>query len=133
MGKKTKDEDYMSEAMDNFDVKVTAHTTRALELAVELVALRHGSVTGWSERDEWIVLFWSKPAGTNPNYHPFPRPLDSYDTAHMIAKWLEDKEPIDKHPDIDGSVSKGFQLKTQSLGWHYESLAVRAVWALHGK
>ena len=123
----------MTEAMGNFKVHVIARSPEALRLAVGLACREAPKAVAWSRQGEWFVLHWSHNQ-SKAGVSAFPVAHGLEEIVGLVTAWLGDNPPHEKEPDIDGSVSKGFELVV-SRGdvWSCEMLRVRSVWALHGK
>lgn len=125
----------MSDYMDNFEVQITACSQGALKNALKMALMRYDRAEAWAEVEGWLVLYWMKDKDSKPIItHQFPTKMNADTVLPIISSWLEEKEISEKHPDIDGSCSKGFELTTvHSRGWSYEICRIRPIWAMHHK
>ncbi len=124
----------MSEAMDNFEVRVTARSREAMRHALALIAMDTTKIEGWSVKDGKLLLWWSL-GHTKPEdgVSRFMTPTSAADCTDVVMLWLQDNPPKSERPDIDGSVSRGWQLRSERGGWSYVACTIEPVWALHGK
>ena len=120
-----------SEHMDNFMFHFIGHQAGNLEAAIDLATARHSSVVGWSKKDEWLVFYWH--VKENDNITPFPSKLGAPSLKSFIMGWLRENCPLGNKPDIDGSVSRGYEILSDAAGWSYESFRIRPIWAHHHK
>lgn len=86
-------------------------------------------VKAWSVEDDWFILHWH----VDKNTHAFPIGLDSVGITSVVNSWLEEHEPNEPEPNIDGSVTIGFEILAGNNGGHYELFRVRSAWMLHHK
>lgn len=117
----------MKDNMDNFKAHVRGCEADTLKLAVEL-AMGDQAIAHWGLDGEWLCFYWSQCAAA----HPLPLPIKANAVIVMAAEWLLQRKPLDAEPDIDGSVSVGFELIVAE-DHSYELFRVRPIWALHGK
>lgn len=124
----------MSDAMDNFEVKVVAQSSHALKTAIEMTCTRYKHSNAWIEVGGELIFYWAGSAnGKNGGQQEFPIPMSPALLLPLISNWLSKREPLGKYPDIDGSCSKGFELKTPVGILTYEMFRVRPIWAIHHK
>ena len=129
----------MTEAMDNFRVHVVARSHQALTQAVKLGCMDHTNVEAWSELKDkdgsvWFVLYWHFNPIDAAGFNKFPTKLNADGIIPIVEAWLAEHSPTDPEPDLDGSVSHGFELKANfGSGWSYEIFRVRVIWAEHHK
>ena len=120
--------------MDNFDLFVIARGKTALTQCFSIAFETQGvKARGWYEDPDYgFVFLWSTPSSKKGAY-PLPVPLSAEAAANMAWEWLA-QAPYPKEPDLDGSVSKGFNAYTNqgALG-DYSILAVKPIWAHHHK
>lgn len=127
----------MTEAMDNFKVHVVARSRQALVQTIKLGCMDHTNIEAWAEfkdkdGSEWFVLYWHAPSVVGAN--KFPTKLNADGIVPIVEAWLAEHSPTEKEPDLDGSVSHGFELKANfGDGWSYEVFRVRPIWAEHHK
>lgn len=125
----------MLNPMDSFRVHVVACAPETLELAVAL-AMDGGTVQAWTvleskdDGGEWLALHWATP---QKSATAFPVPLGATVVLTLVSKWLEGRKPHAAAPDLDGSVSRGFELVAEKDGWSYEQFRIRPIWAEHHK
>lgn len=125
--------DALNEHMDNYAVRVVGHQRATFDLAVRLALGCYATTKAWSVVDGWLVLFWSHGDSDAKNANLLPVPMVATDAAPFIWNWLTRTEPAVKRPDIDGDVSKGFEIQTMNGGWSYAAFRVRPIWAEHHK
>jgi hypothetical protein len=117
------------DAMSNSTVHVCGCRPGTLGRAIGL-AMDGGTAAAWADVGEWIVFYWHESKGLK-----LPSKMGQEAVAGLVASWLLSQEPRDKRPDIDGSVSKGFELTTEQPDRFdsYEQFRVRPIWAEHHK
>jgi len=125
-----------SEHMDNFKFHFVGHQIGNLKAALDLATARHNTIAGWTKDEDWLVLYWH---GTTTNQgktkiNPFPSEMSAELIAGFIIGWLRENAPSEREPNIDGSVSRGYEISSKITdGWSYESFRVRPIWAMHHK
>lgn len=116
------------DATDSGLVHVRGCRPATLGRAITL-AMDNGTAAAWGEDGEWIVFYWSETKGLK-----LPGKMNAEAVAGLVASWLLGRTPVGEKPDIDGSVSRGFELTTESERFDsYEQFRVRPIWAEHHK
>ena len=120
---------FPNQAMDNFDVHVTARSQTYLHTGIAMI-LGGGRIKAASIADDnmSITLYWfvdSSPKGPRPLPYEFKLPQ----VITLVDGWLS-QATYPKEPDFDGHSSKGFRISRMS---GYATLKVEAVWAEHHK
>ena len=117
------------DAMSNALVHVRCCHAESLRRAIVL-AMADGAVASWAELDGWIVFYWSDSCGLK-----LPSKMRADAVVGVVAEWCGAHEPREDSPDIDGSISRGYEMTNagSDRSDSYEQFRVRPIWAEHHK
>lgn len=130
--------------MDNKEISIQLAGRAAFDLAFKVAFMSEydennpkQKATHYVDHPEYgLILFWSNDKSYNSI--PLPTPLNWEEAANLAWTWLTNlpKDRYEEYPDLDGSASQGFKVYNTiwaSNGWSYAIIAVKPIWALHGK
>lgn len=126
----------MSFAMNNFEFDVTAIHREGFELIMQFVAIEHPYAVAWSiDPKEGLLLYWAMSDSMKTSVQTLPYKMKGKTLIDFAWSYLVETEITERHPDIDGSCSKGWRVHNTGItgGWSYAYIAIKPIWALHGK
>lgn len=118
--------------MDNFRLEIVARHDWALEFIVRFILEDCRDIRGYYVNADTLQFYHIVWEGVKPTITEFPYPQKADQLIPFIKGWLDQVE-YPREPDIDGSVSKGWQITTSREGWSPFTFAVQPVWAMHHK
>ena len=117
--------------MSNFKFYFIGSKTANLEAAIDLASAYQPFVVGWSKDGDWLAFHWAIKDGNFVT--PFPDELHATSLKDFIISWLQSNQPAGEPPNIDGSTSNGYEIKTSTSFGDYESFRIRPIWAIYHK
>lgn len=133
--------------MDNFNVDITSKGREHFDAAVRLAKSSHDAAAAMCVHPvHGLVFFWMGPTlgavdtfdGHRIDALAFPV-KGAEALANLAWEWLTAVVDYGQEPDLDGSVSKGFRVRSRvrtdkyCAASHRVLFAVEPVWALLGK
>ena len=95
-------------SMDNGFVTACGCRPESLRQVIALAVEDRFGVS-WEEQGEWLVVYWHSERGTR-----LPVRMDAHALAELSLLWLQQWKPSAPAPQLDGSVSRGWEFSGQA-------------------
>lgn len=117
---------------NELDIRLTGNSN--LISAMQLTANIFKKVEAYKVEKNTMILYWN---AKGKDIQKLPYPMTPEQAAQFVWGWLENANPDGHEPDTDGSVGKGWELKSRSWTlWEdetYSYITIKPVWFVYGK